>query len=264
MEIDLVLSGSGTRFPIFLGALKAFEENNVVIKRVAGTSGGGLIAACIALNIKPDDLFEMVLKTNFESFKDFSLLSLVRQYGLYKGDVIEKLAEQVTGGVTFNYSPMDCRIIACDPINSESVVFSKTTTPDVKISQAIRYSVSVPIVFGYKKYNGKPLVDGLLSSNYPIDIFDDNERKTIGLRLISSSKKTCCFNRLNIVEYVAYLVDSLIVAIENEHIDDAKNADTIAIDACRFNPMNFNITTEDKHNMFDLGYQTANAYFKGV
>ena len=51
---------------------------------------------------------------------------------------------------------------------------------------------------------------------------------------------------------------------ENEHIDDAKNADTIAIDACRFNPMNFNITTEDKHNMFDLGYQTTNAYFKGV
>jgi len=260
MEIDLVLSGSGTRFPVFIGALKALEEKNITIKRVAGTSGGALIASCIACNIKADDLFQMVLQTDFTKFKDFSLISLVRNYGLYKGDVIEKLANIVTGGIAFEYLPMDCRIIACNPFNSEMMVFSKANTPDVKLSEAIRYSTSVPLIFGYKKYKGQPVVDGMLSSNYPIDIFDDNERKTLGLRITTSSRKKCCFHKINIFEYLWFLAESLIISLENEHIEDAKNAETINIDAQKFDPINFDITSKDKDEMFQLGYLTTLAY----
>jgi NTE family protein len=156
---------------------------------------------------------------------------------------------------------MDCRIIACNPLDSEPVVFSKETTPDVKISQAIRYSTSIPIVFGYKLFNGKPLVDGLISSNYPINIFDDNSRKTIGLRLVSNSRTACCFNKMSIFQYVIYLVNSLIIALEKEHIKDAVNAETINIDCSQFDPLNFDVSSDDKKLMFDLGYKAVMDYF---
>jgi NTE family protein len=262
MEVDLVLSGSGTRFPVFIGALKALEEKNVDIVRVAGTSGGALIAACIACKIKADDLFQMVLKTDFKTFKDFSLISLVRNYGLYKGDVIEKLSNTVTGGITFRYLPIDCRIIACNPLHSQKMVFSKANTPDMKLSEAIRYSTSIPLIFGYKKYQDVPIVDGMLSSNYPIDTFDDNERKTLGLRITTSSRQKCCFNKLNIFEYIWFLVESLIISLENENIEDSKNADTINLDAKKFDPINFDLTETDKNEMFQLGYLTTLAYLE--
>jgi len=262
LDIDLVLSGSGTRFPIFIGALKAFEEKNITIKRVAGTSGGGIVAAFLALQNKvtADELFKMILDIDFKKFKDFSLLSLIFNYGLYKGDAIEKLVDKMTGGITFKYLPMECKIIASSPIDDEVVVFSQGTTPDVKVSTAIRYSLSVPIIFGYKKWNGKPLVDGLLSSNYPIDSFNDNQRKVIGFRIITSSRKACCFNKMNILEYIFYLIQSLILSLEKEHIKDApQSASTIEFDS-DINPLNFDLTNEIKTKMFELGYQTTKQF----
>ena len=258
MDVNLVLSGSGTRFPIFAGALKALEEKGINVQKTAGSSGGGLVAACISIaKLKADDLFNSILQTDFNSFKDFSLITLVRNYGLYKGDAVEKLAEKITGGITFRYVPSDCRIIASSPMDSKPVIFSKDTTPDVKVSAAIRYSISVPLVFGYKKYNGKPLVDGSLTSNYPIDIFNGDVNKTIGLRIMSSDRQTCCFNKLAIWDYVGYLIESLILSIEQEHMEDATNAFTIEFDATGINPLNFNVTDIDKHKMFEIGYDTA-------
>ena len=157
--------------------------------------------------------------------------------------------------LTFRYLPLDCKIIASSFTDNTPVVFSKITTPDVKISEAIRYSISVPLLFGYKKYKEKPLVDGLLISNYPIDIFNDDSNRTIGFRMISSRK--VCLNKLTIWEYVFYLIESLLLSIEQEHIEDATSAYTINFDVSEFNPLNFNVTENDKHKMFELGYNTA-------
>ena len=41
----LVLSGSGTRYPCFIGAVKRLLEEGLEIEEVCGTSGGGIIAA---------------------------------------------------------------------------------------------------------------------------------------------------------------------------------------------------------------------------
>jgi len=41
----LVLSGSGTRYPCFIGAIKRLLEEGIEIDEVCGTSGGGIIAA---------------------------------------------------------------------------------------------------------------------------------------------------------------------------------------------------------------------------
>ncbi len=70
-NIDLILSGSGVKFPYFVGCLKYLQENNYNIKAVSGTSGGSLIASIIAQNIGYDIISNFLVKNKFLSILDF-------------------------------------------------------------------------------------------------------------------------------------------------------------------------------------------------
>ena len=47
-KIKLVLSGSGTKYPCFVGAIKKLLEEGYEIEEVCGTSGGALVASGLA------------------------------------------------------------------------------------------------------------------------------------------------------------------------------------------------------------------------
>lgn len=256
MDIDLVLSGSGVKFPAFIGGLKALEENNIIPKRVAGTSGGALVAVGIACGLKSDDLKKIILEQDFSSFKDFSLFSLLFRYGLYKGNKLEKFLDTITSGKTFSDLTMDCRIIGANITQNTQIVFSKDTHPNMKLSTALRYSLSIPFVFGYKKLNKDIIIDGMFSSNYDLDIFD-NKNTTIGFIIGGTST----INHLvlfpfGLFQYLYLLFFCLISSLEQKHISDAFWAKSIFIDIA-FDSLNFNINQKIKEDMFDIGYKTV-------
>jgi len=259
-EIDLVLSGSGLRFPVFIGGYKALVETGHDIKRVAGSSGGALIATGIACGLTPQEIEKIIIDLDFLKLKDFSLIELFSKFGVYKGDKIEAVVEDITQGKTFADLDIDLRVIASDFIRRCSVEFCKALTPDVKISQAVRYSLSIPLVFGYRKYKDTFLVDGLVTSNYPIDIFDDNARPTVGLLTGDKHIKkdaSIKFSRFNIIQYVLMNISTMMLAIEKEHIEDAYWAKSIFLDAQKYDPINFNLSRDDKLNMIKIGYETV-------
>lgn len=81
--------------------------------------------------------------------------------------------------------------------------FSWEATPDVIIADAVRISMSIPIIFKPHKVHVKDqnkqrvlesddwYVDGGVANNYPLKLFDDNDSlnpETIGFRLISPHK----------------------------------------------------------------------------
>ena len=57
MKIGLALSGGGIRGIAHAGVLKAFEENNIKIDIIGGTSSGSLIATLYALGYSPLYIF---------------------------------------------------------------------------------------------------------------------------------------------------------------------------------------------------------------
>jgi len=260
MEIDLVLSGTGTRFPVFIGAIEALEKQNIEVKRVAGTSGGALVACGMASGLSADQMKKLLLDTDLSKFKDFSLFSLFIHYGLYAGNVVEKFVEKMTGGKTFADLDMDCQIIATDIFRGQSLIFNKKETPNVKLSTAARYSISIPMFFGLEKYADTYLVDGVVSSNYALDIFDDNERPTIGLRsgsrILTKVDKVKSFP-FNFFQYISLCIETLILAIEREHIEDAYWAKSIHLDVTKYGVLQFDLTKEDKLDMFKIGYDAV-------
>ena len=56
----LVLSGSGTRYSCFIGAIKRLFEEGIEIDEVCGTSGGGIIAAGLGWKYDKDNPLDSI------------------------------------------------------------------------------------------------------------------------------------------------------------------------------------------------------------
>jgi NTE family protein len=262
LEIDLVLSGSGIRFLAFIGGYKALEEEGISIARLAGTSGGAIVASGIACGMTSSDFIDLVMATDTSKLKDFSIFELLFSFGLYRGERIRKLVDTASGSKTFSQVNRDLRIIATDFSRRAKMIFSPEITPDVKISDAVRFSIGIPLMFGYRKWNNAYMVDGLVSSNYELDMFDDNERPTVGFRIgskIISPDIPLKITAFNIFEYILMCIDTLIVSVEQEHIEDADWARSIYMDVSKWNATNFNLSQQDKQDMINIGYETVKA-----
>jgi NTE family protein len=259
-EIDLVLSGSGIKFPVFVGSLEAIIEK-YEIKRIAGTSGGGLVAAAYASGISVDRIKQILLDTDFRKFRDFSLYSLFFKFGIFSGNRLEKWLDNIFEGKCFKDLEMECKVIATDLMKSDYVVFSNTNTPNEKLSKAVRMSISIPFVFGYVN---KLIVDGFITGNYLIDIFDDNERPTIGL-LVKSTADTSVEKRFIFIwNYISYILEAFQRSNENQHISEAHWANTIPINVEGFSSISFNMSKDDKIKLMKIGYDAVRLNKKGI
>ncbi len=116
---NIVLEGGGTIACGYLGALQQLKNDGLLnnLKRVAGSSGGGVIATLFAIGYTPEELSDAVI--NQFNIKDYldepyafanlatlfevqgleiglgSIVSLFVNKGLYKGDGFKKLIEKL-------------------------------------------------------------------------------------------------------------------------------------------------------------------------
>ena len=70
MRIGLALSGGGIKGTAHIGAIKAFEENQIEISAVTGTSIGSIITVLVAMGYTADqmlDLFNYFAKDIFRA-----------------------------------------------------------------------------------------------------------------------------------------------------------------------------------------------------
>jgi len=230
IKIDGVFEGGGAKGTAYAGVLETLQEKGIWFERVAGTSAGAITAALIAAGYQArcdnedelktlpeysdhfDCLRGLIYNTDFNTFKDkprFGTLNLIKNSGFYKGDVFrnwldEKIAAKVKPQATFADMPLDLSVVASDISNERYLIFNKYTTPDLKVSEAVRMSMSIPFFFSVYKWQGlghyakdgeMRVVDGGLLSNYPVWLFDsdneflpnsesDKKRPTIGFYLI--------------------------------------------------------------------------------
>lgn len=70
--IGLALSGGGARGYSHIGVLKAFEENDVTIDLVAGTSAGSFVGAALAAGMKADEIVEIGKRLGWFAIAGFS------------------------------------------------------------------------------------------------------------------------------------------------------------------------------------------------
>lgn len=261
-EIDLVLSGSGVRLGCHYGAVLALKKTNHVIRRIAGTSGGAIIAAAYACHYPFENVQKIIENINFNDImcdsKYISWIRLIKDGGLYPGNKLEKfIDEKITFGLNMSNVP-ELSIIVSDITNGIPLVINDNNGYGyLRVSQAIRMSMSAPIYWVPKHlfYNNEyvTVVDGGVVANYYIDLFDDNERPTIGILLYNKKKKS----KIKVINYFKNIINSMMMANEQEHIEDAYWSKTIKIDTEDISPFDLDITPDQVGNLVKIGYDTT-------
>ncbi|MCR4681545.1 MAG: patatin-like phospholipase family protein [Bacteroidales bacterium] len=195
---NLVFEGGGVKGIAYVGALEVLNREGILkdIERVAGTSAGAMIAVLVGLGFSAEELKEVLWKINFKNFMDDSwgvvrdTKRLLKEYGWYKGDYFRSLMagyiKEKTGNGEATFQEIekmresgkpfrDISLIGSDLSTGLSKVFNARTTPTVKVADAARISMSIPLFFGaIKGVNGDDhiYVDGGLLDNYYVKVFD--------------------------------------------------------------------------------------------
>lgn len=191
-KIGLVLSGGGAKGFAHIGVLKVLEDAGIKIDYIGGTSMGAVIGGLYASGYTASQIDSVFQVTNFDklmndfiprSSKNFyekrndELYALVLPFtkfkvgipealskGMYNFNLISKLTKNVRHVRDFNKLPIPFLCIGTDIETGEQVILNRGNLP-----QAIIASAAFPSLFSPVEIDGKLLVDGGVTNNYPID-----------------------------------------------------------------------------------------------
>jgi len=168
----LALNGGGMRGALQVGALLEFPSEDLCktfCDGVYGISVGSIIATYIAFGFSAHDICEIFAEWVDVPLAPLTILSLKNAYsethgGLDDGSIIRERMRQNFAkrkGLDFDSlriadAHIPLHIIATDVTNVRSVIFGKS----MKVWDAVRSSISLPVVFTPHSINGRLFIDG--------------------------------------------------------------------------------------------------------
>lgn len=255
-----ILAGGGTRLSAHIGILHALETLGVKFDHLVGVSGGSIIGALYASGISLPDLKQLALDTNFSKFKGYSILQLLRAGGLSTGDGFEQWVEGLLDGLCFKDLPRNLHIVATDVLTGSPVVFNKILTPDLKVSKAVRYSMSIPLLFTFNQHKKHILVDGSILAEDALHR-DWSGRGTpvvcFRMRSVELSNNVVVDGLFPLKGYLTLLIRTFMNTISREYINDKFWDHTVVVNTGGISPIEFNLSDVDKEKLFLQGYNTA-------
>ncbi|MGE5498818.1 MAG: patatin-like phospholipase family protein [Syntrophothermus sp.] len=196
-SVSLVLSGGGSRSLSQIGVLKAFQERNIPVTSIVGTSMGSIIGGLYSAGYTTDELDSIVRTIPWDQFltstdessrnelfvdqkitEDKALLTL-RLEGLHvvlptainNGQRFSSYLNLLTLNApihvksSFDELKYNYRAVCTDLITGNAVTLNKGS-----LSQAMRASSSVTLFISPLKQDSLLLVDGGLVANIPVQL----------------------------------------------------------------------------------------------
>ena len=164
-KLGVALSGGGARGLAHIGVLKEIQNAGIKIDYLAGTSMGGVIAACYAAGLAPSKIEEIASSigtiSNLAQLIDPTLL----KKGIIKGDKVTKLFKRYLGEKSFKDLEIPLTVTAIDLNSNQEIRIS-----DGLLADALRATISIPGIFVPVENRDMRLVDGGLLNNLPVDI----------------------------------------------------------------------------------------------
>ncbi len=152
-----------------IGVIKALEEQGVSVGCIAGTSIGALVGACYAARKDIQSVERAFLDIDWKKF--ISLMDsniFLMSKGFVRGEKVKEFLKPLIGDVTFQDLQVPLSVIATNVNNGEEVVLREGPVID-----AVRASISMPVIFVPVKINNQYLIDGGSVNPLPINTVKD-------------------------------------------------------------------------------------------
>jgi len=191
-KIGLVLSGGGAKGFAHIGVLKVIEQAGVKIDYIGGTSMGAVVGGLYAIGYSATQIDSIFKVTNFdELIKDFIPRSSKNFYekrndelyafalpfnkfkigipealskGMYNYNVLSSITRSVRHERDFMQFKIPFLCVGTNIETGEEVILNKGN-----LAHAMIASSAFPSLFSPVEFDGKLLVDGGVSDNYPIE-----------------------------------------------------------------------------------------------
>jgi len=304
---NLVFEGAGIRGIAYAGVIEEFEKAHLLsqINKIGGTSAGAIIALITSLGYNSQEIRNIIENTDFNKFNEGKFLfigglhRIKKNYGWYKGNRFDKWLKKVIeektlhGEITFlqlhNKGYKDLYITASCLNKQRMIVFSHETYPDMKVKDAVRISMSIPLYFEAifidstgaiisnpeKREDLDLVVDGGIIGNFPIAIFDSvafdafNNKiripnsETLGIRIdsdlqIENDKSSKELIPLQINSLPSYMEAFYIFILENLNRNDLTEDDwkrTISVSSGDIGPRLKKLSSIQKELLVNNGRQ---------
>lgn len=169
LTVGLAIGGGAAFGVAHVGLLKVFEDNDIPLDLIAGTSMGSIIAVGYALGISPSRMLEISARLGTKpttlSALDFTLAGS----GLLRGDRAVEIFAPFLGSIErFEELRFPCRVVATDIETGERVIIQEGSLVD-----ACRASCSVPVIWVPAQRGERTLVDGALVDPVPADVVNE-------------------------------------------------------------------------------------------
>ena len=290
---NLVFQGIGTRAVALIGALQALSDNGNFnnIKRVNGVSSGSIVALLYALEYTPEQMRKIFSDTDFGSLEDRpNIFRVKKKFGYFKGKKLENLLRKFIGDSKLNldedatFSDLyekkgtELYLFAAN-LNTYSIEeFSYRKTPNVKLWEIVRASISIPLVFPAWKFtqgvkNDHLYVDGGIIYDFPINFFDYKpfnssgngiNHKTLGFMIDNSAidrKEQTLNYGSSFKDYLTAIYSTSVdgqISVIKLNPNESERIIVIKIDG----DISFSLTDAQKKDLYNRGYNYTNMFLK--
>jgi len=293
----LITSGGAVKAVAYVGVFKKIEElinerkvleqmedfkeseckiPKININTICAVSAGTIFSLIYLIGFNYIEMFEEVLKKNFEQLKNIRIMNFATKYGLDSGEnFINWLKElmkrkdfdpEITLKNFYIKTNVDFQIMATNLNKYRYKKFNYIDTPDVKVLDAIRMSISIPFVFTTNEYEGDLHCDGGLIDNYPISLFKDNLDKVLGFKLVNHGELEShnVDHPIDDIESFIYHILTCYVVQKEKHTsrnEEFKNCTVYIHTENITQSVNFGLTAQEKHKLIEIGYRVTNEFF---
>ena len=277
-SVGLVLSGGGAKGIAHIGVIKALEDNDIPIDYVTGTSMGSVVGSLYACGMSPEQMLELVTSKSFANWSTGRIDPALTYYFDRKEPTPSMLQVQISlkdstavtpeilHGALINPLPMNfafmdlftaytaqCgenfnklfvpfRCVCSDVYHKHKVVLSSGSLGD-----AVRASMSFPMVYKPIELDGVLMFDGGIYDNFPVDVMqeDFNPDFIIGVSVSAPDGKPEPNNMFSQLE------DMIIQ--NNDYSVPSKNGIKIQVPVLDFGVLDFGKAQE----IYQIGYNTG-------
>ncbi|MDE5888179.1 MAG: patatin-like phospholipase family protein [Muribaculaceae bacterium] len=278
-KVGLVLSGGGAKGIAHVGIIKALEDNDIPIDYVTGTSMGAIVGSLYSCGWSPERMMQMFTSQDFRNWSTGTVNKNLEYYlntptptpkwlslNINFKDTTNNLMSQIIPTSLINPTPMNIEFLEifspyteqCGGNFNNLFVPFRCVTSDVyskhkivlksgSLGDAVRASMSFPLVFKPIELDGVLVYDGGIYDNFPVNVMekDFDPNFIIGVSVSSADTKPIRG------DIYSQLEDMIIQ--NNDYSLPADKGVKIQVPVLNFGVLDFDQAQE----IYNIGYKTG-------